>query len=68
MSPLPYNSIAKAAIAPPNIVAPLTYAAAAAPVKTLGVALLVAVTVTLLAGVVGTTARLETTAEQGAVT
>lgn len=68
MSPSPYNNIAKAAITPPNIVAPLTYAAAAAPVKTLGVALLVAVTVAFLAEVAGATAALETAVEQGTVT
>jgi hypothetical protein len=68
MSPSPYNSIAKAAITPPNIVAPLTYPAAAAPVKTLGVAL-VAVTVRLLVGEAGETIALaDTDAEQGAVT
>jgi formate hydrogenlyase subunit 3/multisubunit Na+/H+ antiporter MnhD subunit len=69
MSPSPYNSIAKAAITPLNIVAPLTYPAAAAPLKTLGFALLVAVTVRLLTGEVGRTIALpDGDAEQGAVT
>jgi hypothetical protein len=50
-----YNSIAIAAITPPNIVAPLAYPAAAAPVKTLGWALWVTVALTLLALEVGIT-------------